>query len=52
MDQEWSLCCFSDSVNTQYMIKVGMGRDDTRCCGVEIFDKLQDSFRLVTRIDN
>ena len=52
MNQEWSVGRFSDSVDAEHVIKVGVCRDNTGCCGVEIFDEPQDSFWLAARIDN
>jgi hypothetical protein len=52
MDQELSLGCLSDSINAQHVIKVGVGRDDARWCGVDVLDETYDSFWLVAGIDN
>ena len=50
MNQEWSVGRFSDSVDAEHVIKVGVCRDYLGWCDFEIFDEPQDSFRLVAGI--
>ena len=52
MDHEWDPGRFSDSIDAEHMIKVGVGRDDTGWRCVDIFDEPQDSFRLIAGIDD
>jgi hypothetical protein len=52
MNQEWSLGCPSDPVNAQHVIKVRMRRDNTGRRGVDIFDELQNSLRLIAWVYN
>ena len=52
MDQEWGLGRFSDSVDAEHMIEMGVRRDYLRWSDVEVFDEPQDSFRLIAWIDD
>jgi len=52
MDHEWGLGHLSDPFDAEHMIKVGVSRDNTGWCCVDIFDEPQDSFWLVSRIDD